>query len=100
MLQELIAPSTWVSLGSKSDVAYYVKKATSVLAELLRLGLGIPVNCNLTPPFRFPPENMQSFANSLGALHAPHPAVNVSVQHTRRPWRRPETSAFSRPENL
>ena len=60
----------------------------------------IPFNRNLRPPFRFTPENVQSFANSLGALHVSHPAVYVSVKHTRRPWRTPATSMFSRPEKL
>ena len=59
-----------------------------------------PFNRNLRPPFRFPPENVQSFANSLGALHVLHPAVYVSVKHIRTPWRRPATSMFSRLEKL
>ena len=62
--------------------------------------IDIPFNRDFSPPFRFPPENVQSFANSLRALPVSHPAVHMLAKHTRRPWRAPATFTFSRPESI
>ncbi|RPD57981.1 HET-domain-containing protein [Lentinus tigrinus ALCF2SS1-7] len=65
--------------------------------------IDIPFNRHLNPPFRFPPENLQSFVNSLGTLPVSHPTIEISVENAGRAWHArpgPTTFTFSRPKSL
>ncbi|KAI0692862.1 heterokaryon incompatibility protein-domain-containing protein [Cerioporus squamosus] len=62
--------------------------------------IDISFNHNLNAPFRFPPENVQSFVTSLGQLPVSHPTVQISAHNAGMPWDGPATFTFSRPKSL
>ncbi len=62
--------------------------------------IDIPFNHNLTAPFRFPPENVWTFVNSLGQLPVSHPTVEISACNAGMPWAGPAIFTFSRPKSL